>query len=75
MYGIYSLVAASAQIVAIYIQNDLMEDGAPTVTYRLWYRYVAGGVVMYVYVVLDWKWFKFFPLEADVFIDVSGRSK
>ena len=75
MYGIYSLVAASAQIVTIYIQNDLMEDGAPTVTYRLWYRYVAGGVVMYVYVVLDWKWFKFFPLEADVFIDVSGRSK
>ena len=75
MYGIYSLVSASAQIVTIYIQNDLLEDGAPTVTYRRWYRYVAGGVVMYVYVVLDWKWFKFFPLEADVFIDVSGRSK
>jgi len=30
---------------------------------------------MYTYVALDWRWFKFFPLEADCFIDVSGRSK
>lgn len=30
---------------------------------------------MYIYVALDWQFFKFFPLEADVFIDISGRSK
>lgn len=30
---------------------------------------------MFIYVAIDWRWFKFFPLEADVFIDVSGRSK
>ena len=30
---------------------------------------------MIVFVVIDWRWFMFFPLEADVFIDVSGRSK
>jgi hypothetical protein len=30
---------------------------------------------MLVFVVIDWRWFMFFPLEADVFIDVSGRSK
>jgi len=30
---------------------------------------------MFIFVVLDWKWFKFFPLEAGVFIDISGRSK
>jgi hypothetical protein len=30
---------------------------------------------MFIYVAIDWRWFKFYPLEADVFIDVSGRSK
>ena len=30
---------------------------------------------MYIFVAIDWRWFKFLPLEADVFIDVSGRSK
>lgn len=30
---------------------------------------------MFVFAFLDWKWFKFYPLEAGIFIDVSGRNK
>ncbi len=55
-----------------YIPTIVIKDAS---IYKSWYRYIAGGIIMYIYVAIDWRWFKFFPLEADVFIDVSGRSK
>ena len=67
VYGIYSFVQTLAYIPTILIKDEQ--------TYQVWYKYVAGGLVLYLYVAIDWRWFKFFPLEADVFIDVSGRSK
>lgn len=30
---------------------------------------------MFVFAMVDYKWFKFYPLQAGIFIDVSGRNK
>ena len=67
VYGVYSFVQSLA-----YVPTIVFEDAS---IYRSWYRYIGGGFIMYIFVAIDWRWFKFFPLEADVFIDVSGRSK
>jgi hypothetical protein len=42
---------------------------------KYWYKYFIGGCMLFVFALVDWKWFKFYPLEAGVFIDVSGRSR
>jgi len=48
---------------------------ADKTVYESWYKFIIGGVIMYTYVAIDWYWYKYYALEADVFIDVSGRSK
>lgn len=30
---------------------------------------------MFVFVLVDFWWYKFYPLEAGIFIDISGRDK
>lgn len=34
-----------------------------------------GSVIMFVFVLVDFWWYKFYPLEAGIFIDISGRDK
>jgi len=38
-------------------------------------KYLTAGLLMFVFALVDYKWFKFYPLEAGIFIDVSGRSR
>lgn len=30
---------------------------------------------MFVFSLIDWKYFKFYPIEAGIFIDVEGRNR
>ena len=39
------------------------------------YHKLIGGAVLFVIGFVEWRYFKFYPLEAGIFIDVSGRSK
>ena len=40
-----------------------------------WYRHLIGAGLMFIFAFVDYKWFRFYPLEAGVFIDVSGRNQ
>lgn len=68
MYGVICLVNVLATLAADLINN-------PNTPLEWWYIYVIGGCIFFLFVAIDWKWFKFYPLEADCFIDVSGRSR
>lgn len=63
-YGLLSVVSAAANIVMTEVDRELVT-----------WRYVIGGTFMFLFAALDWRWFKFYPLEAGIFIDVSGRNK
>jgi hypothetical protein len=39
------------------------------------YKYLIGGGLMFVFSFIDWKYFKFYPIEAGIFIDVEGRGR
>jgi hypothetical protein len=39
------------------------------------YRELFAGAVLLLIAFIEWRFFKFYPLEAGIFIDVSGRSK
>jgi len=39
------------------------------------YHELIGGAVLFLIAFVEWRYFKFYPLEAGIFIDVSGRSK
>jgi hypothetical protein len=40
-----------------------------------WLISTIGSVAMFVFVLVDFWWYKFYPLEAGIFIDISGRDK
>ena len=37
-------------------------------------RYLITGFLMFIFAIFDWKTFRFYPLEADIFIDSAGRN-
>lgn len=41
----------------------------------IWVKHLVGGLVLLVFAFVDSKYYKFYPLEAGVFIDVNGRDK
>jgi len=41
----------------------------------VWVKHLIGGAVMLAFAYVDSNHYKFYPLEASIFIDVSGRDK
>jgi hypothetical protein len=39
------------------------------------YFYLVGGALMFFFSLIDWNYFKFYPIEAGIFIDVEGRNR
>ena len=40
-----------------------------------YYLYIVGAVMLSAFTFIDWLSFKFYPVEAGVFIDVAGRRR
>ena len=41
----------------------------------IWVKHLIGGLLMFIFAFLDHRYYKFYPLEAGIFIDMSGRDK
>jgi hypothetical protein len=67
VYGLLSVDVILAELLSINFDADVFVN--------YWYKYFIGGLILFVFAIIDWKWFNFYPLEAGVFIDVSGRSR
>lgn len=64
-YGIFAACLSMTKILKLWIGlND-----------NLWYLYLVTAFLLVVFCVIDWFWFKFYPLEAGIFIDVSSRGR
>jgi hypothetical protein len=57
-------VVVLANIMMSYISNEILK-----------YRFLGGGILWLVLSWIDWKVFKFYPLEAGIFIDSAGRNR
>ena len=42
---------------------------------KFWYLYLIAAALMLVFAVLDYFYYKFYPIEAGIFIDSSGRNR
>ena len=65
LYGIYAACLSVSKILKLQVGLD---DS-------LWYLYLATAALLAVFSGVDWYWFKFYPLEAGIFIDVSSRGR
>lgn len=64
MFTFLFIVQAAANIIMTTIHDSFWD-----------FRYLVTGGAMLLFAILDWKTFKFYPLEADIFIDGAGRNK
>lgn len=39
-----------------------------------WILYLIGTAILFSFAIVDYRTYKFYPLEAGIFIDISGRS-
>lgn len=60
---LYALKAVS-YIVAIMIAEKNI----------IWQKFAGCAALMMVATILDVVWFKYYPMEAGIFVDISGRS-
>jgi len=67
---VYGLLCVDV-ILAEFLSNAYDDDDFT----NYWYKYFIGGFALFAFAIIDWMSFKFYPLEAGVFIDVSGRSR
>jgi len=64
IFGLLSIVKALANYSMTYLSASTAN-----------YRFLVGGGLMFLFTFVDGKLFKFYPLEAGIFIDVSGRNR
>ena len=64
VFATIQIVQAIANILQMTLHNEYLAE-----------KYLTAGLLMFVFALVDYKWFKFYPLEAGIFIDVNGRSR
>jgi len=62
--GATQLLVVLANIMISFVSNEVLK-----------YRFLGGGILWLILSCFDWKYFKFYPLEAGIFIDSAGRNR